>query len=73
MTEYSVIFPKKKKIKLNLNHVLLLTYNPHRIQKAYTLWRIAENDFEVKTKLVRYFCKNDWIFSYFVYADRRAA
>ena len=70
MTEYSVIFAKK--INLDLNHALLVTYNPHPIYKAYTLWRIAENDFEPKTKLVRFFCKNDWIFSHFIYADRRA-
>ena len=48
MTEYSVVFVKK--IKFNLKHVLLLTYNPHHIQTAYTISRIAENNFETKTK-----------------------
>ena len=58
MTEYSIIFMKK--IKFNLKHVLLLTYNPHHIQMAYTISRTAENNFEAKTKL-----KLSW-FSLFV-------
>ena len=49
MTEYSVIFVKK--IKFNLKHVLLLTYNPYHIQTVYTISTIAENNFEAKTKL----------------------
>ena len=53
--EYSVIFAKKNKCKLK--HVLLLSYNPHHIQRTYTLQRIAENNFEAKTKLVGIFEK----------------
>ena len=49
MTEYPVIFVKKT--KFNLKHLLLLTYNPHHIQRACTISRIAENNLEVKTKL----------------------
>ena len=41
----------KKKIKFNLKHVLLLAYNPHHIQTAYTISRIAKNNFEDKAKL----------------------
>ena len=41
----------EKKIKFNLKHVLLLAYNPHRIQTAYTISRIAKNNFEDKAKL----------------------
>ena len=55
MTEYSVIFMKK--IKFDLKHVLLLTYNSYHIQRAYTLWRIAEDNFEAKTKLLGLFVK----------------
>ena len=63
MNEYSVKkisrifgdFCEKNKYKLK--HVLLLSYNPHHIQRTYTLQRIAENNFEAKTKLVGIFEK----------------
>ena len=34
-----------------MKNILLLTYNPQHIQMTYTISRLAENNFEAKTKL----------------------